>query len=100
MLRREVAIDDARAELDTPARAGRHAPAAVARDVHEQPLDAFGSDVDIERRGRVAQADLDVAAYHVLENRLEIANQRIQIDEHGCPRLFFAGGGEFTQEAG
>jgi hypothetical protein len=50
MLGGEVPVYHDRAELDLQLPPKRHALASVGGEVYEEPLDALGSSIDVERR--------------------------------------------------
>src|SRR5687767_7645908 len=54
----EMTIDDDPAELDSEPPARWHAFTAVAGQIHEEPLDPFDGDIDVERRRQVLQLDV------------------------------------------
>jgi hypothetical protein len=96
----EMTIDHDRAEIDSQPPAGRHAFTSIAGQIHEQSLDAFGLDVDSEWRRRVSQLDLDVVSGHTFQNGLEIAYERVQIDEHRRAGLFVTERRKLMQKVG
>ena len=98
MLGREVSVDDDGAELDLQPPTIRHAFACRRSQVHEEPLHAFGSSVNVQRSGSRRKLHFYPISGDTFQHRRNVADDCSELNDSRAATLLVAVLRELSEE--